>query len=61
MGKLLVVIAGLALLPAAGGAQSQFGAMQREEVINSLSSMLADRYLDESVGKRLSTASSGHS
>ena len=54
MGKLRVVLAGLALLPAAGGAQSQFGAMQREEVINSLSSMLADRYLDESVGRRLS-------
>jgi retinol-binding protein 3 len=54
MEKLLVLLACLALLPVAGAAQSQFGAAQREEVVKTLSSMLADRYLDEAVGRRLS-------
>jgi hypothetical protein len=54
MRKLLIVLAWLAVCPALGAAQAQFDAAQRAEVVKTLASMLADRYLDESVGRRLS-------
>lgn len=45
MARLLIALASVSLL--------QFGGSQRAEVINALSTALADGYLYEDVGKRL--------